>query len=219
MKDKINLYFIPGMAAGPEIFENIKLPEESFNIHYLKWLIPKKNESLKAYAGRMAEEIEEGAVIAGVSFGGIIAQEIAEIKYIRKVIIISSVKKREELPKRMRWAGNSGLYKMIPTRVVLGIEDFTVFSINSRMRKRMALYQKYLYVRDKQYLDWSIRQIVLWNREKSIPGLIHIQGDEDSVFPIKYIDEAIVIKGGTHAMILVKGREISAILLDIFKDV
>ena len=51
----IHIYFVPGLAAGKEIFRNIKLPEETFRIHILEWLIPEKKELLNEYAKRMAE--------------------------------------------------------------------------------------------------------------------------------------------------------------------
>ena len=32
---KIPVYFMPGLAASPTIFENIKLPEDQFEMHFL----------------------------------------------------------------------------------------------------------------------------------------------------------------------------------------
>ena len=34
---KIPVYFMPGLAASPIIFENIKLPEEDFEMYFLEW--------------------------------------------------------------------------------------------------------------------------------------------------------------------------------------
>lgn len=215
---KTTIYFIPGMAAGPEIFENIRFPEERYQTEILEWMIPLKDETLKEYAKRMADRITHpNPILIGVSFGGIVAQEMNEFLDIKKLIIISSVKTRHELPKRMKVAGAARLYKLIPTSLVLSREDLTTFSVGLRSKKRLRLYQRYLHVRDKNYLDWSIKQIVTWHRKKSVPGLIHIQGDKDPVFPIKYIEDSIVISGGTHVMIINRGREITRLLLDIFE--
>ena len=54
---------MPGMAANPTIFENIKLPEDQFKIHWLEWIIPNKNETLESYAKRMIEKIEHNKLI------------------------------------------------------------------------------------------------------------------------------------------------------------
>lgn len=216
---KTTIYFIPGMAAGPEIFFNIRLPENQFEVKILEWLIPLKDETLNEYAKRMAARVtDRNPILIGVSFGGIVAQEMNEFLNLRKLIIISSVKKRQELPKRMKIGGALGLYKIIPTSLVLSREDLTKFSIGPKSKKRLRMYQKYLHVRDPYYLDWSIKQIVTWERKEVTPGLIHIQGNKDKVFPFKYIDDAIVIKGGTHVMIINRGREISRLLLKLFKE-
>ncbi len=45
---KTQVYFVPGMAAGKEIFKNIVLPEDLFEMHILDWFIPEKNESVTA---------------------------------------------------------------------------------------------------------------------------------------------------------------------------
>ncbi|MDX1783472.1 MAG: alpha/beta hydrolase, partial [Aequorivita vladivostokensis] len=102
--EKTHIYFVPGMAAGSEIFRNIKFPE-TYEVHILEWLIPEKNESLKAYAERMARRIQEkNPILIGVSFGGVVAQEMSDFLELKKLIIISSVKSRDELPRRMKLA-------------------------------------------------------------------------------------------------------------------
>ena len=53
-------------------------------------------------------------------------------------------------------------------------------------------------------LDWAVEKIILWERTVADENVIHIHGDEDDVFPIKNIQHCIVVKGGTHVMILAK---------------
>ncbi|MEH6765080.1 alpha/beta fold hydrolase [Aequorivita antarctica] len=215
---KTHVYFVPGLAAGTEIFRNIKFPEK-YEIHILEWLIPDKNESLQAYAKRMALFVKEkDAILIGVSFGGVVVQEMHDFLKLKKLIIISSVKTQSELPRRMKLASFTKAYKLIPTSLVLSVEDLTKFSIGPKTKKRLSLYQQYLHVRDKKYLDWALEKMVTWNQKEKIEGVIHIHGEKDMVFPIKYIEDCTVIKGGTHIMILNKGREISDKLLEIFEE-
>ncbi|MDN3723761.1 alpha/beta hydrolase [Aequorivita sp. SDUM287046] len=215
---KTHVYFVPGLAAGGEIFRNIKLPEK-YQIHILEWLIPQKDETLREYAKRMANRvIEENAILIGVSFGGVVVQEMNEFLNLKKLIIISSAKTRNELPRRMRVAGFTRAYKLIPTSLVLSADDLTRFAIGPRTKKRLALYQQYLYVRNKQYLDWALEKMVRWNRTEKLENVIHVHGEIDIVFPIKYIKDCIVIEDGTHIMILNKGSEISKKLLEIFAE-
>ena len=59
-------------------------------------------------------------------------------------------------------------------------------------------------VRDKKYLDWAIENTLIWTQKKADENVIHIHGDADEVFQIKHIQNCIVIKGGTHIMIINK---------------
>lgn len=206
------------MAAGREIFRNIKF-NNHYKIHIIEWLIPEEKESLLDYSKRMAQRVNhDNAILIGVSFGGVVVQEMSRFLSLKKLIIISSVKTRSELPRRMRFAGSTKAYKLIPTSIVLSAEDLTKFSVGPKSKKRLALYQDYLHVRNKQYLDWALEKMVTWNRKERIADVVHIQGDKDAVFPIKYIEDCTVIKNGTHIMILNKGREISKKLLELFED-
>src|SRR5690606_32225591 len=118
------VYFVPGMAAGSEIFTNIRFPEDQYQIQILEWLIPNKNESLKEYAHRMALLIKKpDSILIGVSFGGVVVKEMTQFLNLKKVIIISSVKTKHELPRRMKMAALTKAYKLIPTSLVLSVED------------------------------------------------------------------------------------------------
>lgn len=216
--EKTHVYFVPGLAAGSEIFRNIKLPE-NYEIHILDWLIPEKGENLEEYAKRMALTVKEkDAILIGVSFGGVVVQEMSDFLNLKKLIIISSVKTRNEFPRRIKIASFTKAYKLIPTSLVLSAEDLTRFSVGPKSKKRLALYQQYLHVRDKQYLDWALEKMITWKKKEKIKNIVHIHGEKDMVFPIKYIDGCRIIEGGTHIMILNKGREISKMLLEIFEE-
>src|SRR5210317_1503005 len=182
----IHVYFMPGLAANPSIFEFIELPEP-FKIHWLEWQIPHKNETLKSYAKRMSSKIKhDKAVLIGVSFGGILVQEMSSFLTLKKLIIISSVKTKYELPRRMKFAKFTKLYKLIPTRLANNIDALAKYTFGNTISKRIELYKKYLSVSDKYYLDWSIEQIICWQRKQAFKNVIHIHGDKDAVFPIRH---------------------------------
>jgi pimeloyl-ACP methyl ester carboxylesterase len=204
--NKIPVYFMPGLAAGPTIFENIKLPEDQFEMHFLEWILPYEHEKIEEYALRMIQKIKhENPVLIGVSFGGVLVQEMAKIIQTNKVIIISSVKTNKEFPSRFKIARNTKAYKLIPTQLLADIENLVKYAFGDNIvTKRIKLYEKYLSVRDKHYLDWAIETILCWNQKEINEAVIHIHGDEDEVFPIKHIRKCIVVKGGTHIMILNK---------------
>ena len=202
---KIPVYFMPGLAAGTSIFENIDLPAEQFDVFFLEWFVPYDRESLQEYAKRMTEKIEhENPVLVGVSFGGILVQEMAKFIKVRKLIIVSSVKSNKEFPKRMKFAKKTLAYKLMPTSLLANVAALEKLSFGETFKKRIRLYEKYLNMRDKKYLDWAIENVILWSRTEPDENVIHIHGDKDEVFPVQYIDNYIPVAGATHILIINK---------------
>ena len=204
-QDIIHVYLMPGMAANPSIFDNLSLPENQFQLHKLHWEIPLKNESLSNYALRMTKKIEhEDIVLLGVSFGGILVQEMSKHITLRKLFIVSSVKTKHELPTRFKVLKATKAYKLLPTQLASNLDLLAKFSFGDTIKKRIDLYKKYLSVNNKYYLDCSIEQVINWEQDKVIPEVIHIHGEKDLVFPYQYISNCITIKNGTHIMIIDK---------------
>ena len=215
MIEKTHIYFVPGLAASTDIFEYLVLPSERFEIHYLDWIIPEsQDESISSYAKRMCDRISQpDPVLIGVSFGGIMVQEMSKIIKNKKTIIISSVKSKNELPKRFRVAKATKAYKLFPTKAVTNLEKFAHYAFGDSIKKRVNMYRKYLSMRDKNYLPWAIYNVIHWRQEEPLSNIIHIHGNKDGVFPIKHIHNCNVIEGGSHVMILNKAQQISNLLV------
>jgi pimeloyl-ACP methyl ester carboxylesterase len=210
---------MPGLAASPAIFERIKLPAEIFEMHLLEWAIPLPKETLADYAHRMAAlVIHDNSVLIGVSFGGVMVQEMAKFLNLRKLIIISSVKSNHEVPLRMKIVKSTKAYKLVPTSLLQNLEILRKFSFGSAVQQRLKLYERFLSVRDKTYLEWAIEQMLMWDRTEADENVIHIHGDADEIFPMKNISNCIPIKGGTHIMILSKYRWLNDNLPKIILD-
>lgn len=208
---RIPVYFMPGLAASSSIFERISLPVDFFEMILLEWELPLNNESLSEYAERISNKVtHKNPVLIGVSFGGILVQEMTKFLEVRKVIIISSVKSNLEFPIAFKIAKTTKAYKLLPTNLISNIENLAKFSFGDKVKKRFELYKKFLSVRDKNYLDWAVEKIILWDRTEIVKNVIHIHGDTDEVFPIINIEKCIVVKGGTHIMILSKFKWFNA---------
>lgn len=212
--NKTHIYCVPGLSASSKIYEFIKLPKEDFEIHLLEWLIPESiHETIEHYAARMCENItEENVVLMGVSFGGIMVQEMSKIISPKKIILISSVKNAQELPKRLRIAKFSKAYKLFPAKSITPIENFMSRAFGSIAKKRIEQYKVYLTVRNELYLKWSIYNVLHWKQTETLPNIIHIHGTSDHIFPIKHIKNCIKIEKASHVMILTKAKEITQII-------
>lgn len=216
MENKTHLYFVPGLAANTKIFEYLNLPEDQFEIHLLEWILPLSvEETIESYAKRMCEAIQhENPILIGVSFGGVMVQEMSKQISCSKVIIISSMKSNKELPNRLRLAQKTKVYKLFPTKIIENIEEYEYLFFGDFLKKRAELYKMYLSIRNSKYLEWAIHNVLNWQQDYELDDIIHIHGNKDEVFPIKHIKNSIEIDNGTHIMILNKAKTISKILAE-----
>ena len=216
---KTHIYFVPGLAASPEIFEFLQFSEDKFELHFLEWLIPlSAHEPLEAYAKRMSDlVVEENPVLIGVSFGGIMVQEMSKHLQPKKTIIISSVKSRNELSDVLKFIQKLKIYKLFPSKAIENIEIFSFLAVGETSKTRLKLYKKYFSVRDRMYLNWSIYNVLHWKQTKPIENILHIHGTADAIFSFKYISNSIPVEKGTHIMVINRAKTISKIISDSLK--
>lgn len=197
---------MPGMAASPKIFEFINLSDK-FEIYCLSWITPKANELLSEYAKRMCDKIKhKNPVLLGVSFGGILVQEMAKYISVHKIIIISSIKSRIELSFPMKMAKKTNAHKLLPTQWVNNIDLLAMFSFGRGIKKRISLYQRYLSERNPKYLNWAIDTLVNWEQINIVDNIIHIHGISDNVFPVKNLLQPFIEIRGGHAIIITQAK-------------
>ena len=207
--NKIHIYLMPGMSANSLIFEKIEFPS-NFVLHYLEWIDPRKDESLKEYAKRFSKLlIHKDPILIGVSFGGVLVQEISKIIKHKKLIIISSIKSNKELPPHMKFGKITKSYKLLPLKWINDFESLISFVLGPKIKHRMELYRKYLSKRDENYLSWSIRELIEWKQNKPVDNIIHIHGSKDLIFPTNLLSDYIELPGGDHAMILKRAEWIN----------
>ena len=204
-----NIYCISGLGADERAFERLSI--KGCVLHHLECIPPLANEGLFSYAQRMSEQVKEAnPIILGLSFGGMIAVEMAKQVEIEKLILISSVKTCNEVPRWMRIAGTMNLHKLIPVKT----NRFTERADDRRMGIETAeeknFVDQYRKNADQKYVNWAIDQILNWKNIYVPSKVFHIHGESDRMFPIKNIQPTHVIKKGTHIMILNKADEISA---------
>lgn len=205
---------MPGLGASSKIFEYINLPEEHFECHYLEWVTPDSyKQTLESYCEKYISQIKHNnVVLIGVSFGGIIVQELSKLISVKQVIIISSVKQMNEMPKRLKLLKYTQAYKILPTKRLAQIDNFSKYDFHPSLKKKGELYDKYMSVRNEIYLNWAIHNVLHWKNKEALKNIVHIHGTKDEIFPIKHIENCISIEGGTHAMIITRAKKIGKII-------
>lgn len=218
----MNVYFISGLGANEKAFEYIKLPK-GFNAHFIDWKQPLKQESLQAYTKRMSEEVNTSTpfVLVGLSFGGIIVQEMNRFIQPEKTILISSIKSREEMPTYFKFSSCTSLHKLIP--IVFFTNDrllsYSFFRNLYYNKKKAPDFQTFFTNRDPVYLRWSIHQIVNWRPTVRVHNLYHIHGNQDIVFPYKKLKGKLtLIEKGTHIMVLQRAKVVNEALNTILVE-
>ncbi|HVX51837.1 MAG TPA: hypothetical protein VHB48_16870, partial [Chitinophagaceae bacterium] len=110
----MQVYFISGLGADETVFGLLDLGY--CEAVFIKWIEPLPKESLPHYALRLkeAKNIPGDALIVGLSFGGMLATEIAKVFPQTKVVLLSSSKTENELPPLYRLGRHLPIYKCPP---------------------------------------------------------------------------------------------------------
>jgi pimeloyl-ACP methyl ester carboxylesterase len=208
----MKVYFISGLGADRRVFRNIRLAADLEPV-YLDWIPPQENESLAAYARRMAGKIETGDPFSliGLSMGGMIAAEICKICRPQCTILISSVPLASEIPFYIRWTGRLSLRRAILPRLIKSSVIINRF-LDIRFPEERAMILEMIESVDDQFISWAIGAIARWDNEVLPAAYLHIHGAKDRVLPIRYTHPTHAIPGADHFMVMTRAEEINDIL-------
>ncbi len=151
-------------------------------------------------------------ILVGLSFGGMMSIEIARQIPVRQVVLISSVKGRQEMPPYYNGFARKVLHRL-PDRLLFTNRRFIVqlfMQCGSEAERR--LLDDYLGKKDLRYMRWALNAILQWNNDWTPPGVVHIHGTSDRPFPRRYVAPTHTIINGGHFMIMNRAEEISYIL-------
>lgn len=207
------IYCISGLGADERIFSKLTLPGRTLTP--LQWIRPQKEERIEEYAKRMTSQIPtDQPILMGVSFGGMMAIEMAKICPAAKVILISSVKSREELPGWMKWSGRLRLNKLLPRNPPRWTRLESDF-LGTETAEEVELVRVFSETADRDYLSWALGQVINWRNEWQPSSLFHIHGTIDRTFPLKNIRATHIVRGGGHFMVMNRAAEVSTIIESI----
>jgi pimeloyl-ACP methyl ester carboxylesterase len=214
--DKI--YFISGLGADERVFEWLTL-QKRYACAYIQWLEPYKRETLLHYAERLKEQIHENEafVLIGVSFGGVVAIELAKKLKPEKVIIISSIPKASFMPLYLRLIGKSGIHQLLPAFLLKNVNFLTYYFFGVQGTKEKTLLKTIIQETNAKFLKWAISRILYWQSEITMDKLIHIHGTADKILPLPHSINVIPVEGGGHFMIVTHAAEIDQILHNLLQ--
>jgi pimeloyl-ACP methyl ester carboxylesterase len=211
----MNLYFISGLGADKRVFQKLILPEV-FTINHIEWLPVGKKETLEFYCQRLSEQIDttQPFSLLGLSFGGVIATEMSKFLKPVQTVLISSFCVKQEVSKFYVFLSESGLYKLLPTRIFLRPNHFVYRMFGAYKPAAKQLLQNILQDTDPEFFHWALNQLFSWNNDWIPPNLVRIHGTADKVLPYKTNMNAIPVEGGEHLMVYSKSEIVSEILTE-----
>jgi len=208
------VYLFSGLGADERVFQNLDLTE--CDVTFIKWVAPFKDESIVDYAARLLTQITtQEPILIGLSFGGMMAIEVAKLIPVKKVILISSAKTKKEIPFYFRWAGALRLNKLLPARLLKSANAFTYWYFGVVDNSERKMLQVILNDTDPMFLKWAIDKIVHWKNVTVSDNAVHIHGTKDRILPLRYVKADHTIPGGGHFMVWNKADEIAALIKKI----
>lgn len=208
------IYTIPGLGFTSAIFSKLNI--NKYEVHHLEWQLPKKEETLNQYAKRFAAQIDwnRNVMLIGQSFGGILAQEIASMFPVQKIILLSSIQHKQELPMRLKMLTTIQLHKYINTNLILATFPFWKKTHGYHTPEEQELFTKMVNLQNNDYLKWAVKQISNWQGPSkfNVP-IVQIHGDKDKTFPIELLVKPnYIISGAMHLMAFNRAQEVSEII-------
>lgn len=204
------IFLLPGMTTGYPVFSRLLplLP----NAAVVDFLPPEKNEPLTVYAERMAATVTPEGVIAGISFGGIVAQEISRVLKPRGCIVISSVCSPEQLPPWLRaWRIVGGK----PASPILNLAGSVAALLPQFIRTDSTTRLTKLAGTSGAWHRWATGAVLNWVPEpEPLPSpVLRIHGDADVTFPVRYVQPDVLVKGGRHDLPVSHPQETATAIL------
>lgn len=219
--ETVRNYLISGIATDERAFQYQY--EHIPNCVYLPFPRHDKRDTMATYAQRFVPMIDtaEPFNIIGHSMGGIITMELIKQVQPRKVILLSTIKSREEMPVSLKQLSITHFHKLLPGQGF--IHSIRVGSkFKSELKKVDGLRDLAVSMaeaNDPGFLYWAVDAIVKWKGGNDYrDDIIHIHGTRDEMFPYERIKNAIPVFGGTHIMYMSRAEEINRLILYYLKN-
>ena len=219
---EFQLILLPGLGADHRLLE----PQRAAFPQLLvpPWIPAKKNESLPQYAARMAETISPSRdvplILGGVSFGGMVAYEMARHLKPDAVVLIASCRTRRSL--RPIYSAGRWLLLLIPLRTWSAAKLLSGPVIRIRHRRSVAkreLLTAMFKQSDSRFMHWVLQAILSWEATPLVgTPVFQIHGSRDRVIPTRRVKADVLIPNGGHLINVTRAEEVNAFLARLPKS-
>lgn len=208
---------IPGLGADRRMYApQMRVFPEAKVLEHLQ---AQKGESITDYAKRFIPRIDTDSpfVLVGSSLGGIISMELSRLIEPQKIILLASVKNRNEMPHFIRSMKYLKLHKPIKGDLYKQAHRLLVKRLSNRGEAEMTgVITEMLMDTPSEFFEWAIDAVIHWQPPLEYNNnIIHIHGTNDTLFPYSRISNAIPVKNGSHILNLTMSEEVNRILKEV----
>jgi pimeloyl-ACP methyl ester carboxylesterase len=210
----IRTIMLPGLGADARLFDPQRpvLPR----LEVPPWLPHHEGETLAEYGRRMATTIDptEPFYLGGVSFGAMVAQEMARHVPPRAVLLIASCRRGAAIAPHLKYFVRfSGLFPEREFEVGQGLSPVFASKFGTLDPQHEQLLEEMFADSSARFVRWGIAAITDWPGVEGLAVPVHhIHGSADEWIPIQSVQPDQVIPGGGHLINLTHAAEVNAFL-------
>jgi pimeloyl-ACP methyl ester carboxylesterase len=206
------VYFIPGLGADYRLYNNIDIP--GAEVCFLEWMEPGYCTSLEEYARNFVPLIDSSKPLAlcGTSMGGMVAIELSKIVKPEKLVLISTVKTKNEFPPHLRILAKTRLHDVLNNALRPTLAAMMDVLVSWQNETERTIFLDMLNKSTPAYLRFAIDACVNWNNEVMPVNYLHLHGTLDPLFPVNKLTNVTVVEGGNHFMVYEMGAEVSTLI-------
>lgn len=216
MAADFQLVLYPGLGADARLFE----PQRAVfpQLVVPSWIPPRKNESLPDYAARLAAgrdwNRDTPLILGGVSFGGMIACEMARHVQPDAVVLIASCRSAASLrgvfhscSSLVPWlpVGTWSVAKCLAPVVVRAIRRYDP----PQRRCLVAMFREM----DSAFMHWTLSAILHWQAHPLTDmRVFQIHGGRDRLIPARRVEADALLADGGHLINLTHADAVNAFI-------
>lgn len=199
--------FLPGVGVDGRLFRPQR--ELPFPFDVPPWLPVRRREPLAAYARRFAESVGRADLLVGVSFGGVLAQELASRVGARLVVGIATGRHRRDVPRLLRFAElvarNIAPLTTAPGRLAVQARLFG--GLTPRQARLMVSMMK---ESSPEFVREAARMVCGWEGCPAACPSRFLHGREDLIMRPRTFQPDVWIEGAGHLVNLTHARRVNA---------
>jgi len=205
----MKLVLIPGMGVDERLFK----PQRELPVPFTVPPWPKVGpaDSMEDYAARFAAEVGPCDAIGGVSFGGMMAQAMAERVGARVVIGISTARHGRQIPAAIRFA------KAI-AELISGPKS-GIDVLGALPQRYRAQVMEWIRAANLDVVREGSRMILKWKGSKPPCPVRLIHGDRDVLIRHSVVKPDRLIRGGGHLINLTHSRAVNSFIMEALEIV